>query len=157
MFEENEVLTKQVEKLYDECKPLNRGDMISHETIEAATGVTRIDAQWNTIIEKWRRKMIQLRSVAIMSERKFGYKLCTIHEQINEFQFVQLRRAISSERKAIVALECLPLEDLTEHERIMQAVRMQHGRRNLAVLTNSMKEQVYFQKPESLPLLAPVS
>lgn len=120
MYEASEALAEMVERLIEAVKPLERGDLLGHDTIGEILGVAPHTLHWQACVNKLKRHMEAERGISLWIEHTVGYKLCTIPEQL-ELGHIYLVRARRRIRRGIKAIAALPQKGLNLHQQKQRA------------------------------------
>lgn len=76
------IIDEELDAMKELTRPLERGTLVKHEDIEAATGLKRDKAPWGKLIRHWKSWCMDELKVALKSEPGIGYRLCTESEHI---------------------------------------------------------------------------
>jgi hypothetical protein len=100
-------IVKAVNDLFDAASNLNRGDVLTWETIEEATGVEKETGSWWQILNRFRRRLRNERNIEMWPQRTVGLELLTTQRQADSVGWRRKRafRQTTRARKAIFALE----------------------------------------------------
>jgi hypothetical protein len=126
MFEATPEIDKQVADLYKAAKPLQRGDILPHDTIEAVLKVKPHEGRWDHVVNRVRRRIEARRGVATWPVPTVGYKLLTVKEQMEFLPKKRLLKASRQERRARRSVEALDDKHLTPHQRRLKLAQLDH-------------------------------
>jgi hypothetical protein len=116
MFETNDEITAAVETVYSLTVKLNRGEILTHESVSGVLGLCPHEGRWNHIMRKVARQILHERGIEIRGEIGVGYKLLTSVEQLQSPSWRSLR-ALRQVRRGRKAVRFLPEKGLTVHQR----------------------------------------
>jgi hypothetical protein len=142
----SEKVANAVEAILQAASEYNRGDVITHDTLEAVGGIERGGTHWGTIIVKVKRRLQNERGITLWSVPSVGYRLCTAREQINECVDRRSKRALRQLNKGAGHLEAVPAEELTPHDQIVRAKRMDAQRLTMQRLRQQRKISSIFSR-----------
>jgi hypothetical protein len=148
---EKRFLDHMAQAVLKEAEGLARGDLLAHETIEAAAGVGRYTEHWTSVVKKVRAGLLETRGIALLAVVGSGYRLCTPAEQVVECSRRRQRRALRQVRRGIQEVGATPNAELSEHlQRVKGVVLSGLARQKKAVLAEA-RRQVFARRPESMP------
>ena len=84
MFEPNAEYRAMIDKLYDICEGLERGDVLTHDAIRGVLGVEPHEGRWQHCVDRVRKKLLDERGVDSWPDPTVGYRLMTAEEQLLE-------------------------------------------------------------------------
>lgn len=152
MFELSNEVKVATEKTVELIARHERGDIITFEAIEKATGLTRYGEGWNSTIQRTRKKVLRDRAIAVWPERNVGYKLLTKDEQLVKLPLERQRRAARQLTRSIQAVEAIPVGSLSLHQQNIQAMQRQALRlRRRTIRSGIRKSLLEGRKQESVP------
>lgn len=151
MFEAKDIYHDMLAALMVLVDPLNRGDVVAHESIEAAAGIKRYSERWGALIKKWRRRMSRERGISLVSVIDVGYKLATKEEQINVVPVKLQKQALRRNRRAINELACTPEGELSVHQRRVKHYRLEAMQTSNRLQRRSLRDQGKVAKTPTLP------
>jgi hypothetical protein len=155
VFETKAVYAEQVERLFDLCRPLGRGDVLPHETIAAVLGVAPHEGQWQRCVYKLMRRLERERGVTLRVEHTVGYRLLEPDEQLGEMHRL-LRMARRRVRRGIEKVTCLPDDGLTMHQRLHKHFASEQGKQVEKTIGREIAFQARLAQPsEPEPRVAP--
>lgn len=127
---EDERITLIVGRLYDHFASLKRGDRVTHEEVERLAECRRFRERkkYDYYVEKLRKRLLDGPGVVLRSVRGVGYELATPDGQIDTAAD-RAKRAKRQVVRGIKAIDCLPQEECTDHER-RKAAFMKSALRN---------------------------
>jgi Tat protein secretion system quality control protein TatD with DNase activity len=123
MFEPNETLTEYVDALFLVCKPLNRGDFLTHEAVTKIVGVQPHKEHYQYCVVRLKRRMEAEREISLWPEVGIGYRLLTKQEQLTMLPQARMRRAKRQIRRAQISIAAISDRHLTVHERRYRAAK----------------------------------
>lgn len=154
-FAASESITGMVDELFAACTPLRRGDILTHESIEAIVGVPRHTGHYQHCVRKLVRRMERDRRISMWVEMTVGYKLLTPAEQLDVMPRRQ-RRANRQLLRGLRTLECLEDKDLTPHLRRLRMARLQQAREERRAIRAHLKVREIAGRPmQALPRVRP--
>lgn len=151
MFESKEDVKRQVDAIYDHALGLDRGDILTWESIREATGLTlsNDETRLRYIVGKFRTRMRQDREIVIWSSRAVGLRFLT-HEEAAVFVPEKRRRRMYREAgRAMREMRCADLSRLSVHQRRVHASQMERFTAERKSIRAGVKQVI--QKSESLP------
>jgi hypothetical protein len=137
-FKECPVIADKVSKVVAWLANKQREDILPLVVIEELTGCHRYTDSWGTIIKKIRRRLLNERHIALLTERSVGYRLCNHGEQLYECSKRRQRRARRQLSSAILEVGALPIQELSIHDQRNRSLKLDH----LATTRRTMKRQV---------------
>lgn len=105
-------LAKSAEAVVEMLKRFDRGQTVMHAEIEDACGYKRGTMEWNAIVARVKRAMLDGRRIKLFNEPRVGYRLLTVDETQTEYVAYETRkqlRATGRKRKAVAAMATLKL------------------------------------------------
>lgn len=141
MFECKEAITEAVDRAFEHVAHYERGQLISFETLESATGLIRYGEHWNSFIKRFRRKVFLERRIMMMPERGMGYKLLTRQEQLTRHVEYRRKRELWQNHMAIQGVESLSPDELTDHQRRIQAMQSDALRGERRHIKSGLRQQ----------------
>lgn len=124
MFETNARIAQMVESLYGACVSLNRGDILTRETIAEIVQVEPNTAHWQYVVNRVRRRVERDRHISMMPVNEVGFQLLSIQEQIELAQYRE-RRANRQLRRGERSLKALEgVKGMTVHQRRLRSVNL---------------------------------
>lgn len=124
MFETDDAITRATDDLYATCQPLSRGDVLTHDVIEAVLKFKPHTGRWDHIVKKLRNRVRNRRGIEMWPVLGVGYKLLTRDEQLEMVPRKRLIRASRQEKRARKAVEALDDKHLTPHQRRIKAAQL---------------------------------
>lgn len=152
MIEAKPEVAKQVEAILEAAAGLRRGDTLEHRAIQRASGVLRNTARWNHLIRRVRVAFLKRRRIALQPVAGVGYRLCLPTEQVNGRGTYRQRKALRQLRWGIAEVGAVPAEDLSEHDRRVQFLRLVHMKGHRDALRSQIKEQERQRQTEAPPI-----
>ncbi len=151
-------IDRELQAMQEEFSNASRGDLVTHEQIEAVTGLKRGKTPWSKLIRKWKSSVIEKTGIAIVSEPGVGYRFPDHAEQ---FHFAgRLENSANRKlRKSELVAGIMPTSELTEEgtklqEKIVTGVRLsikqikinRAERRSLMMPTESLPRPLAIEK-----------
>jgi hypothetical protein len=124
MFERNEAIVAMVEKLWLLARPLDRGDVLTHDAIQGALGVGPHEGSWDHVVGKLRARLRKERGIATWPEVGVGYRLCTKEEQLDMIPEERAKKARRQFRRAEADVRALPVKGLSQHQKRLRAEQL---------------------------------
>jgi len=102
------------QKLLAATMHVPRGEIVTHEMIEDATGIDRNHRSWKSVREKWELLMEEKRETCIWPVHGVGFKLLTEEESQYFIARKRARKRLSQYHKQIRQQSCASDETLGE-------------------------------------------
>lgn len=118
--EEKPIIKDKVEALLSHLSLLNRGDRITHRTLETIIGCPKATGIWQSVLTKTRRRLRNGRGITLSSIHGVGYELTKIDEQISSEN--RLRRAIRQLGRDATEKHSIRASELTVHQQRVRAI-----------------------------------
>ena len=148
-------IAAEITALFDATKDRERGSLIKHSEIVAATKIAKDSPVWGRLIQRWKKRMAA-KGLWIKSAtpRGVGYRVLLVDEQrVEEPMRIQVQ-AMRRIDKAALCVGCIPVEELNEDGRRFQAVRLlQLGQIKQATQQHRAEVASYLANPKTLPRL----
>lgn len=141
MFQPNEEIRGLIDALYDRCESLDRGDILTHETIREVLGCEPHTGHWQYCVDVTRRRLQDQRGIATLPETTVGYKLLTTQETLEVLPRHRTLKARRQHRRARRSLEALPEKGLSTNQRRARMLLIEMARRAEAAARAELKEQ----------------
>lgn len=152
--EENDLIRSAVDALLHLASQYHRGQVMPYDRIEAAGGVDRKHESWNTVVKKFRRRLLKEREIALRPVVNIGYELLTHRDQVRRCSSDRQRRMFRQAQKAIAEVGSVPSDSLGDHDRRLQMAQMDRLRNERKELRRSLREVENVKKSETIPAIA---
>ena len=140
MFEKDEAIQKAIENVYELTIPLNRGDVLRHESIMAVIRLRPHEEYWQHVVDTVRGRLEERRGISTWPANNIGYALCSEDEQI-DIGRRRTRKAYRQIRRARRSVEALPAAGLSVNRQRRRALTAAHLKETQSTLRKSIKEQ----------------
>lgn len=155
MFERSEIVDAAVIAVMDILAGLDRGDVIKHRDVVAVTGIEKDSSQWKSVIHRVRHELLDTRGIALIPVVEIGYKLATKDEQLIWLTRHKERKALRQLNMQVRNLSAIPSNDLSLHQRRIQAVNSESLIRQRRFVKREMRHQGEAVRFETLPQRKP--
>lgn len=123
-FARNPFLDRAVSAVLEVLRGMSRGDVLTHETIGAVSGVAYGHRSWGQLIRRVRRDFLAESGVEIWPVDGVGYELSTAAQQVTRNPERRARKARNQLRRSEKAVSSTPPEELTPHQQKLRLARM---------------------------------
>ena len=125
------------------------GDIISHETISQKVGVEHGTNRYRSVVDSWRKTLLEQKNLLLVSLPNIGYKVLTPTERVNHGvrDFVRIGKKI---RKNAYLLNLVPEENLTQADQSKRDHIVRVSVSMLDTMNDTMKT-IEPRKPDTLP------
>lgn len=141
MFETKGQNGALIERLYEACEGLGRGDVLTHEVIREILGCEPHEGHWGHCVTKVRRRLLEERGIDCWPDPTVGYRLMTAEEQLVDAPRRRQLRGFRQLRRNVRSLTALPDRNLTAHQRRMKLLLVEAARQGAATIRREMREQ----------------
>lgn len=149
-FKQNPKIAKACESLMLLFLTKERGQLATHDEIEKATGFGREDKKspYYRIVQMVGKKHQEERGISIINEVMVGYTLATAEEQLHILA-EKARRGRRQIVRGCIAVESLPDDDATDHQRQIRDALATSGRSAASAIlqSNRLNEFLMRRKP----------
>lgn len=140
-------ITDAVEAIWKHLLTLDRGGLLTYETMEKLGGLEKDVAPWDSVVRKLEKRHEHDRGITLMNIATIGYHLCTVDEQIKVMVEKRIKRAQRQQKKAAGHLESAPAEEMTQHQQVVRATLLQSNRDSQKKLRQNRRVLGILMKP----------
>lgn len=145
--QKSERIAQAVKAIMDATEGWVRGNILTHEQIESVGELVRYQGSWGTVILTLKKRFETERGITLDNIPGVGYKLATVNEQINDCVQKRSRRAVRQFNKAAGHLEAVPDEEMTTHQQIVRAKRLDGHRQAMQKIRQMRRIGNILMKP----------
>lgn len=149
-FQPNAKIAEARDRLYGLFTEKDRGALIQHEEIEKSIGFVRKDIKgtYYRVVQLAAKKHQEERGVSILNEPLVGYFLATAEQQL-KILADKTRRGRRQIIRGYQAVEAIPDDHATDHQRRLRDALVERGRQEAADLlqANRLNEYLMRAKP----------
>lgn len=127
-FKSKTEITQAVDALIRLFSAKQRGDLVYYADIESAA-VERFTPSYNTIMTKFRKRLLKERQIACRCENGVGVRLLHINEQVQHCALDRQKRIRNQASKGIAEVYAAPDESLSDSMRLLKTKQVQELRR----------------------------
>ena len=147
MFDENEHTTNGIRLMLAAVARMNRGDVILYTTVAKLTGINRQSPNWTQFIRRLRRELRQTRGVTLTFVTNVGYRLDPVKDQLHTRSIHRQRKALRQMDRDVKELDCLPNQELSDHERAVKCRKIDQGKTGKRAVLYSLRLGHKLSKP----------
>jgi hypothetical protein len=151
MFETNESVRSMIDRLWDVCGSLDRGDILSHEVIRDILGCEPHTPPWPHCMKVVRRRLQKERGIATLPDRTYGYKFLTQQETLTRLPQYRTKKAGRQFRWTRQSLESLPESGLSPRQRQARMMLIESVRRAEVTTRSDLRDQVQLTRATPVP------
>lgn len=140
MFERSAESEAAVAAIVEAADGLDRGDVLTHAAITAATGVRPYEGCWSHAVRSALARIERDRGIACVAVVNVGYRLLTKREQIADEPQRRTLRAIRQLKRGRLAVARVPTSGLPVHLQRLQSCNVQLLSQSQADLVRRLAE-----------------
>lgn len=142
MFDEKPEILAAVETLSRLAEPMERGQVLTWDAMQKATGWDRSLPHFKTAFGRFRKDLLRQRSIALRPINGVGFKLLTHQEQVRRCAEDRHRKMFRQSQKAIREVEAVDGAILSDHDRRLQVLQLGRLVDERRTIRRSIKECV---------------
>lgn len=149
MFNKRKDTDRLTEAIVNVLRSHERGDVVPHDELEAASGQERGQARYYALVRRAREHYCQESGVWTREVPGVGFRLLSAQESLTEEQRYRRKRMRRQANIGHAVADALPDAGLTEHERrLRQHVLESHNRMRKEILAEERHEK-WLLKPSA--------
>jgi len=156
IYEAKDVITDGIYATLEILKQLKRGDILTWQEMEAATGFLQYGTHWTAYLKRLRRDFLNESGIVLWPVKGVGVRLLTIEEQIHMRSIARQRRAARQLSRDVKELRAIPDTELTDHQREARRRKIDRSKISKQSVLYSLRiGHQLARAPETTPRLKP--
>lgn len=151
MFESKGEISVAIEALWQLSLGLNRGDVLTHEAVESATGMNREHVSYWHITKKFRKRLLKEREIACISVPGVGFRLLTHRDQVRDCGRNRHKRMFRQSQMGIREISAVDPSTLSLHDRKLRMAQLDRLFAERKSARKGMNESTEVRKTEVNP------
>lgn len=157
MFESNEIVDAKVERLWEACKSLKEGDVLTHEMIDPILDCERNNGHWKTCMGRLYGRLEKERGIVTMFLKTVGLQFLNPEEVVTVYPAYRTKKSMSQNRKLRKSLRLVNMKKLNPFQRRLHLFQSEMARNTQRELRRTLKEQQQVIRPSpTLPRRKPI-